>query len=102
MPTNGKMSTRERLIAALKVAPDEYGVVKMSTEVRDMIVRELEAGRERLILRTTNWVRMNPQQKEELKKDITAQMENGDRVIILPNIVEPTYIPEGLEIQVEP
>ena len=37
-----------------------------------------------------------------LSKDITAQMENGDRVIILPNIVEPTYIPEGLEIQVEP
>lgn len=102
MPTNGKMSTRELLIAALKAAPDEYGVVKMSTEIRDIIVRELEAGRERLILRMTNWVRMNPQQKEELKKDITAQMENGDRVIILPNIVEPTYIPEGLEIQVEP
>ena len=95
------MRQRELLIDALKVAPDEYGVVIMSTQVRDMIVRELEAGRERLILRTTNWVMMNPKQKEELKKDITAQMENGDRVIILPNIVEPTYIPEGLEVQVE-
>lgn len=102
MPTNGEMSIRERLIAALKVAPDEYGVVKMSTEIRDMIVRELEAGRERLILRTTNWVRLAPERQQKLKKDITEQMENGDRVIIIPNVFEPTYIPEGLEVQVEP
>lgn len=36
------MSYREKLIEALKNAPDEYGVIKMSTQIRDIIVEELE------------------------------------------------------------
>lgn len=36
------MSYREKLIEALKNAPDEYGVIKISTEIRDIIVEELE------------------------------------------------------------
>ena len=36
------MSYREKLIEALKNALDEYGVIKISTQIRDIIVEELE------------------------------------------------------------
>ena len=36
------MSYTEKLIEALKNAPDEYGVIKISTQIRDIIVEELE------------------------------------------------------------
>ena len=93
------MANRELLIEALKNAPVEYGVIKMSTEIRDIIVKELEARPERIILRLTNWVRITDEDKEIIKSDVSAQMENGDRCIIIPNICEAVYVPDGLEVQ---
>lgn len=96
------MANREALIEALKNAPDEYGVIKMSTEIRDIIVKELEARPERIILRLTNWVKLTPETFEKLKNTVMAQLENGDKVIIIPNVCEAVYIPDGLEVKFLP
>lgn len=96
------MANREALIEALKNAPDEYGVIKMSTEIRDIIVKELEARPERIILRLTNWVKLTHETFEKLKNTVMAQLENGDKVIIIPNVCEAVYIPDGLEVKFLP
>lgn len=96
------MANREALIEALKNAPVEYGVIKMSTEVRDIIVKELESRPERILLRLTNWVKPSPETFEKLKNTVMAQLENGDKVIIIPNVCEAVYIPDGLEVKFLP
>ncbi len=93
------MSYRENLIKALKAAPsDECGVIKMSTQVRDMIVDELESRPERVILRVNAWIRPRDEALARVKEDITAQLENGDRVIVIPNMCEAVFVPEGMEV----
>ena len=94
------MTKREIIIRALKDAPTEWGIIKMSVDFRDEIVKVLESCPERIILRLNNWVRPKDEEIMRIKADVTAQLENGDRVILIPNICEAVFVPEGLEVQV--
>ena len=93
------MTHRELIINALKNAPVEWDIIRMSTAVRDEIVKELESRPERIILRVTNWIKMSDEKFEELKSSVETQMENGDKVILIPNVCEAVYVPDGMEVQ---
>lgn len=70
--------------------------------IRDTLALLTESRPERILLRLTNWVKLTPETFEKLKNTVMAQLENGDKVIIIPNVCEAVYIPDGLEVKFLP
>lgn len=93
------MTQREKIIEALQNASELNGVINMSTDFRDVLVRELESRPERIILRVKNWIRMDDELLSKTKSIVNEQLENGDKTIIVPNVFDVVYVPEGLEVQ---
>lgn len=93
------MTQREKIIEALQNASELNGIIKMSTDFRDELVRELESRPERIILRIKNWIRMDDELLSKTKSIVNEQLENGDKTIIVPNVFDVVYVPEGLEVQ---
>lgn len=64
------MSYREKLIEALKNAPDEYGVIKMSTQIRDIIVEELE--------KDSKWISVKERLPTSIVNKVLVWLEHED------------------------
>lgn len=67
--------------------------------IRDTLALLAESRPERIILRVKNWIRMDDELLSKTKSIVNEQLENGDKTIIVPNVFDVVYVPEGLEVQ---